>query len=439
MRANAATDPFAPRAQFLYFVFASVLAGVLIGLVGGAFRWVLERAEALRHVLAEDSHGLPGWGWLLPVTAVALCSLAGYAVVQLSPRAAGSGIHDLQLVWHADHTLPEPSVVPTRFVGGILSIGSGLVVGQAGPTVHLGSGIGSEVGRWFRLSDYHRKLLYTTVGGAGLAVAFNTPLGGAMFTLEEVTKSLRLRFILIVLVTTSVAVGVSHLFIPDRPEFQVPEPPSPNAQSLLIYLAFGLVTGLLGVGYNRLVMGALRRADASRLSPSLRATLIGAVVGLLLWVDPLMVGGGTEVTQVVLATGNLTLWSLLALIAVRILVGPLSYAAGTAGGLFAPALAIGALWGALVQSLAGPLLGAVGATPVILAIVGMTAFFAATIRAPLTGIVLVMEMTGTTSLAVGMFAASAAAVLAASLAGAPPIYESLRERMLQNASAGRAE
>lgn len=317
----------------------------------------------------------------------------------------------------------------------MVAIGSGLVVGREGPSVHLGASIGAEVGRWFRLTDYERKLLYTTVGGAGLAVAFNAPVGGALFTIEEVTRSFRIRVVLITLVSTSIAVGVSRFIEPSRPEFTVAAVSAPPLHALWAYLLFGLLTGALGVVSNAVTVGALRLADASRVPGAVRAAGIGAVIGLLLWFDPLLVGGGDEIAQLLLTGGQWSLWVLLGYLAVRFLAGPLSYAAGAPGGLFAPMLAIGALWGTLFHTVltgvGGPaVVAVVGDSPVPFAVVGMAALFTASVQAPLTGVVLIIEMTGTASMTTALFAGVAAALFAAVLLKGRPVYESLRERML---------
>lgn len=434
---GAERDPLVSRRSQLVFMVASLVAAVGIGLVGGAFRWCLERAAILRDIVAARSHELPGGGWYVPVLMVALGAALGQVFGRLNPRASGSGIQDVEAVWREQEDLPGPSVIPSRFVGGVIAIGSGMVMGREGPSVHLGSTIGAEVGRWFRLSDYERKLLYTTVGGAGLAVAFNAPIGGAMFTIEEVTKSFRTRIVLIMLATTSVAVGVSRFIEPNRPEFLVAQQAVPEISALWVYLVFGLLTGPLGVAYNALVVRLLAWADGSRIAPTVRATLIGAVIGLSLWIDPLTVGGGDAITQLILGGSQFTLWALLVYLVVRFLAGPLSYAAGTPGGLFAPLLAVGALWGSLFYAvLVGvggePVIAVVGSTPVPFALVGMVAFFTATIRAPLTGVVLIIEMTSTAALTTMMFAGAAGALLAAAVLQAVPIYDSLRERMLAN-------
>ena len=149
-----------------------------------------------------------------------------------------------------------------------------------------------------------------------------------------------------------------------------------------------------------------------------------------MFVYPLAVGGGDPLTQLILGGHHIVLTVVIGYLLVRFIAGPLSYSAAVPGGLFAPLLALGALWGLLFVGVFGFLWpGNVEALAVPMALVGMGAFFGASVRAPVTGMVLVIEMTATTSVAVPMMAATAAAVLAAYLVGSPPIYDSLRERM----------
>ena len=417
------------------FTVATLVAAIGIGLLGGAFRWCLEQAELMRMTLLDWAHGL-SWGWAVPIVVVATCAAIGHLFTRLAPRASGSGIQDVEAVWHEQEELPGASVLPSRFLGGVIAIGSGMVMGREGPSVHLGSTIGAEVGRWFRLSDYERKLLYTTVGGAGLAVAFNAPVGGALFTIEEVTKSFRVRVILVTLMSTSLAVWVSRFIVPEHADFTVAPIASPDVAVLAVYVLLGLLSGALGVAYNALVMGLLRRTDRMRMHATTRAALIGGLIGVLLWLDPLAAGGGADVAQLVLGEQPFTLWALVALLAVRFVAGPLSYASGTPGGLFAPLLALGALWGALFHTVAlaiggGGAADLLGTSLVPFALVGMVALFTASVRAPLTGIVLITEMTSTASLTLAMFAAAAAALFMTTALKGRPIYDSLRDRMLE--------
>ncbi len=181
--------------------------------------------------------------------------------------------------------------------------------------------------------------------------------------------------------------------------------------------------------YNRLVVEGIDRfAALRRPSPELRAAIVGGVVGLVLWFEPLGVGGGDRMAQRALG-GTIGISALVGYFLVRFLIGPWSYSAGTPGGLFAPLLAVGALWGVLAYRLLEPLVSALGTRPDALAIVGMAAFFAAVVRAPFTGIALIAEMTATTRLLLPMFAVCFAAVLVATLLRGEPVYDSLRARL----------
>ncbi|MEU9305314.1 ClC family H(+)/Cl(-) exchange transporter [Streptomyces sp. NPDC048269] len=425
--------PGAPRGGPAVYVVAAV-AGCLVGLVGASFRWCLVRAQELHGSLLSASERLAGPGWLIPVLTTAAGAAAACAVTRRVPLAAGSGIQDVEAVWRGERE-PQPVwLLPAKFAGGLIAMGSGLVLGREGPTVHMGAAIGAEAGRRTRMSAPDITLLHTSLAGAGLAVAFTAPLGGVLFVCEEVTKVVRARLVLLTLIGTATAVGCSQLLLGDRPIFQVPAHlAGPPVALLPAFLLFGAATGVLGAAYNRLVVGFLDLSDrVTRVGPVARAALIGAVVGLLTGIDPLLGSGGDELSGRLLG-GDLPVGTVLAgYLVVRFLAGPLSYAAGTPGGLFAPLLALGALWGALVHGLALPLLPGGGSGAVPFAIVGMAALFSAAVRAPVTGVTLVVEMTGSTSLVVPLFAACFAATLTADRMGSMPIYDSLRLRMAKS-------
>jgi chloride channel protein, CIC family len=410
----------------------AVLAGAVIGLIGGAFRWCLQTAEALRTDLVEWAQRLPGPGLLIPIVAVAACATAAALIARWEPLSAGSGIPHVESVFLGEARPASLRVLPARFIGGLLAIGSGMVLGREGPTVHMGATVGAEAARRTRLPGGEARMMQTALGGAGLAVAFNAPLAGVLFTLEEVTKSFRVPTVLATVLAAATAVGCSRVLLGDHPDFAVAPVAAPDVAWLPLFIVYGLLTGCLGAGYNGVLLWLVDRVDAiGRVPTPVKATIIGGTVGLALCAAPLTVGDGDSLTQMILGGHQFMLLAAAGLLVARFVSGPLSYSAVVPGGLFAPLLAVGALWGVVffgcfdavwpqdVTSLAIPM-----------ALAGMAAFFAATIRAPLTGIVIVMEMTATTSVAVPMLAASAAAVLAANTVGSAPIYDSLRSRML---------
>ena len=415
----------------------AALGGLVVGFVGGGFRWCLLRAEDARFSVLRWAHDLGGPGWLVPVVGVALAATIARLIVRRVPAAAGSGIQDVEAVWRGDADPPSLSVLPAKFVGGLVGIGSGLALGREGPTVHMGATVGAETGRRLKMSDAEVRLLQTAFGGAGLAVAFNAPLGGALFVFEEVTRVFRPRLILATLISCASSIAVMRIILADAPEFTVGEIATPPGAHLLVYVVFGLLVGCLGALYNRLVLGGLRFAERwRRIGAETQAAIIGALVGLLLFVDPFLSGDGAPLIQRVL-DGDLALVTLIGLFAARLAIGPISYAAGTPGGLFAPLLTVGALAGLLFHELLGSVPGATDPGAAY-AIVGMAAFFAAVVRAPFTGIVLVLELTANTTLIAPLFAASVAAVIAADFLRSEPIYDSLWERVLLRRGAIRS-
>ncbi len=403
--------------------------GVAVGAVGGAFRWTLLQADDARSSFVSWSHHTPLWGWLLPVALVAIGAAVARFTVRLVPDASGSGVQHVEAVWR-NEIEPSPwTVLPAKFVGGLLAIGSGLALGREGPTVHMGAVIGSESARRVGLGSTDRRVLQAAMGGAGLAVAFNAPLGGSFFVFEEIARSFKLRLTLVTLIGSAVAVAIERVILGNGTVFVANPVATPTGWLIAVYVVFGAATGALGVAYNRLVVGGIDRFAAfGRPSPELRAAVVGAVVGLVLWFEPIGVGGGDRMAQRALG-GAIGISALVGYFLVRFLIGPWSYSAGTPGGLFAPLLAVGALWGVLAYRLLAPLLPALGDHAEALAIVGMAAFFAAVVRAPFTGIALVAEMTATSALLLPMFAACFAAVLVATLLRGEPVYDSLRARL----------
>ncbi|GJF10149.1 voltage gated Cl- channel protein [Mycolicibacterium cyprinidarum] len=409
----------------------AIVAGVVIGFIGGAFRWCLNAANHLRIDLVHWAQLLPGPGWLVPMAAAATGATLAALIVRWMPLSAGSGIQHVEAVFRGEAKPPSLVLLPAKFIGGVLGIGSGLVLGREGPTVHMGAAIGAEAARRAKLPDTEVRMMQTALGGAGLAVAFNAPVGGTLFTLEEVTKSFRVKTVLATVFAAVTAVACSRFLLGNHPDFLVERIHAPALSWLPLFVIFGLLTGCLGAAYNLLVVWFLDQVGRVRRIPKVaKATIIGAIIGLAMFIYPLAVGGGDTMTQLILGGNRIVMPVVIGYLLVRFIAGPLSYSAGVSGGLFAPLLALGALWGLLFVGVFNTLWpGDEVALAIPMALVGMAALFGATVRAPVTGIVLVIEMTATTSVAVPMMAATAAAVLAAYVVGSPPIYDSLRRRM----------
>ena len=290
------------------------------------------------------------------------------------------------------------------------------------------------LGEIFRRNGDDCKVLLAAGAGAGLATAFNAPIAGAVFVLEELVRRFDTRITIATLGASAGAIAVARVLLGDAPDFHVEPLPYPGFGTVPIHLALGLVAGFLGVAYNRALLGTLAAAERLHRWPvELRAALIGAAVALLAWFAPGLVGGGDAITQRMLA-GTETVAMLSVVFLLRFGLGPLSYAAGTPGGLFAPMLVLGSQSGLFFGNLCYQWFPTVAPNPTALAVVGMAAFFTAVVRAPLTGIILVTEMTASFTLLLPMLGACFAAMLVPTLLRDAPIYDSLRERTLRKSA-----
>jgi CIC family chloride channel protein len=337
----------------------------------------------------------------------------------------------VEAVLHRELPQAPCQLIPVKFVGGLLAIGSGLALGREGPSVQMGASLAHWLGRAFRCPPSDCLVLLAGGAGAGLATAFNAPIAGAVFVLEELFRRFDTRIAVATFGASAGAIAVSRVFLGDQPDFTVEALPYPGFTTVTLYLFLGTLAGLAGVAYNRAILGALAATGRLRRWPvELRALVIGIAVGLIAWLGPTLVGGGDPLTQQALSGTNPVSWVVLVFL-LRFALGPLCYAARTPGGLFAPMLVLGAQGGLLYGSLCSYWATDYAPNPKAMAVVGMAAFFTAVVRSPLTGIVLAIELTGCFTLLLPMLSACFAAMLLPTLLHEPPIYDSLRENTLE--------
>src|SRR5271157_554195 len=410
---------------------ASILAGVLIGLVGGAFRYLLIAADSWRNALIAWAHRWPHIGWLAPVALGLVCvAVARLLVVQFAPAAEGSGIQRVEAVFSGEVKPAPPAILSVKFFGGLLAMGSGLALGREGPTVQMGASLSWLISRLLIKDDHDIRVIEAAGAGAGLAVAFNAPIGGSIFVFEELTSSFTPGLLVGTLAAASVAVWIMRLMLGNALDFAVQQVSLTQGWRAAPFLALGALLGAVGALYNAATVELLRLGDRlPNLSSVNRAAIIGATVGLAAWFAPSLVGGGDTLTQAILAD-RYAVGALVTIFLARLLIGPWSYAAGAPGGIFDPLLVLGASSGALFAGVLNHSMPQMELSPVAFAVVGMAALFSASVRAPLTGIVLTVEMTGRGDLTLALLGASLVAMVVAMLLKSEPIYETLKRRML---------
>ena len=425
----------------LTFAAAATVVGVLTGLMAATFRVVLEHAGGARLELVRWAHGSPLLGSALVVLGCAAAtSAAAWLVHRVEPHAEGSGIPRVEAVVEGRTPPGRFRILPVKYVGGALSIGSGLALGREGPSVQMGGTIAVIVGRVLRRSQSDVRLLVAAGAAAGLATAFNAPIAGGVFVLEELVRRFNPHTTLATLVASAAGFASAHVLLhhSTASDFHVSALPDPTLAQAPLVLAVGVTCGLLGVAYNAAVMKSLRLADTSRWSVVARAAVIGALVGAVGWIAPTVVGGGDNLTQQALL-GHGTVAGVVVLLVLRFVLGVLSYAACTPGGLFAPMLVLGSHLGLLVGLVGHVVAPQQTPDPAALALIGMAAFFTATVRAPVTGIVLATEMTASTTQLAPMLGACAIAMLTASTLRSTPIYDQLTRRAVSAFRVNAAE
>lgn len=409
----------------------AALVGLLSGGVALLFRAGLSGGERLRIHLTEWAQSFPLWGWVIPVLMAMAGAVISVALTRrFAPEAAGSGIPHLEAVLQRFRKLIWYRILPVKFFGGLIAIGGGLALGREGPTVQMGGAVGDAVSRLFRVPRRERMTLISAGAGAGLAAAFNAPLSGLIFVLEEVRRD----FQPVVFVAAFVAAAVSNIVAQigsgPFPVFSIPSYPVMPLPTLPVFAALGLLAGVVGVLFNTLLLAGgdfFRKLPRRAVLPAV--ALVGGAIGLTGWFAPRLLGGGHYLAETALR-GEGLLWMIPLFLLIRMALTVGSYSTGAPGGIFAPMLVFGSLLGLFVGRVAGDIFPDLGIVPGAFAVVGMAACFTAIVRAPLTGIVLIIEMTGNYSLMLPLLVSCIFAWAAAELFKSKPVYESMLERDL---------
>lgn len=410
----------------------AALVGVFAGIAALLFRAALTGADVFRNGLIAWAHGMPLLGWVFPVGFAVLGAALSVAMTRrYAPEASGSGIPHLEAVLRRFRKLEWKRVLPVKFFGGLLAIGSGLALGREGPTVQMGGAVGDAVSRWLKVSEKERLTLISAGAAAGLSAAFNAPLSGLMFVLEEVRRDFHPVVFGAAFLAAAIADIIARIGLGQFSVFAVPSYPLPPLSSLPIFAVLGIAAGGLGVVFNRgllTAVAAFRRVPPRFVFPVVAAT--GGAAGLAGWFSPVMIGNGHALAEVAL-NGRMLLAAIPLFFVVRFLLTVTSYGIGAPGGIFAPLLVLGAFIGLAVGQIAHHFSPDIAPIPAAFAVVGMAAYFTAIVRAPLTGIVLIIEMTENYSLMLPLLISCFCAYAIAELLKDVPVYEALLEEDLK--------
>lgn len=409
--------------------------GILIGLIGGliivAFRFALERAEVLRRLIYHEFQ--VGRGEFVVLWFVGLIGAAFILnwLVKIEPMAGGSGIPQVKGAILGTMKMKWLRILLTKFFGGVLAIGAGLSLGREGPSVQLGAVVGQGLSRLLGRTRMEEKYLLTSGASAGLAAAFNAPLSGVVFALEELHKNFSPAVLMSAIAAAVTADVVTQCFFGYGPIFQFSTLCSLPVRYYGIVLITGIIVGLLGNLFNRGLLKTLNLYESQTwLSGAGKAALPLMTAGMLGFFLPDILGGGNELVNQ-LASNPLGFSLLLLLFFGKFFFTMLSYGSGVPGGIFLPMLVLGALAGSFVSQLMLYLGQLEPQYTMNIVVLAMAAYFSAVVKAPVTGSVLIMEMTGSFNHLLPLILVSMIAYLVADLGKAKPVYEALLERALR--------
>ena len=403
------------------FLLLTLLIGALVGLIVVAFIEITGRFGA--RLYPPDA---AAWRrFLVPVIG---SLVMGYLLYKYFPDARGSGVPQTKAALYARGGYISFSTLLGKFFCTSVTLASGIPLGREGPAVQVGGGVASVLGRALGLRPERVKALLPVGAAAAVAAAFNTPLAAVLFALEEVVGDLHAPVLGSVVIASATSWGVLRLLLGNEPLFQVPQYQLVTSWELIAYGLLGIAGGVVSAAFTQLLLRLrvwFKRQPAKTVW--FQPVAGGLVVGVMGWFVPSVMGVGYQYVGDAL-NDSLTLKLMLTLLVLKLVATAVSYASGNAGGIFGPSLFLGAMLGGAVGSVAQHFFPSYVASPGAYALVGMGAAFAGIVRAPMTSVVMIFEITRDYAVIVPLMISNLVSYFISSRLRKEPIYEVLAEQ-----------
>jgi chloride channel protein, CIC family len=400
------------------FLVLTLVIGALVGLTVVAFIVLTERFGARIY-----PPGGAAWHRLLAPVVGSLTM--GYLLFKYFPNARGSGVPQTKAALYARGGRISLGTVFGKFFCTSVTLASGIPLGREGPSVQVGAGLSSVLGRALRLSPEKVKALIPIGAAAAVAAAFNTPLAAVLFALEEVVGDLHAPVLGSVVLASATSWAMLRLLLGNDPLFKVPQYQLVSPWEFAVYAVLGMLGGFVSVAFTQLLLRL--RAKFLRFPRNtlwFQPLFGGLLVGIMGWFVPQSLGVGYSYVGDAL-NGGIALKLMLLLLVLKLIGVTTSYASGNAGGIFGPSLFIGAMLGGGLGTVAHNLFPTSVAAPGAYALVGMGAVFAGIVRAPMTSVVMIFEMTRDYAVIVPLMIANLVSLFISSRLQHEPIYEVL--------------
>jgi len=400
------------------FLVLTLLIGALVGLTVVAFILLTERFGARLYPIGGSA-----WRRLLAPVAGSLAM--GFLLYRFFPDARGSGVPQTKAALFARGGRISLSTVLGKFFCTSATLACGIPLGREGPAVQVGAGIASVLGRKLGLRPEKVKALIPVGAAAAVAAAFNTPLAAVLFALEEVVGDLHAPVLGSVVLASATSWAILRLLLGNDPLFQVPQYQLVHPGELGMYAVLGVAGGFVSVAFTKLLLWMRARfLKFPRGTKWLQPVAGGLVVGVMGYFVPEVLGVGYKHVGAVL-NGGMALKLMCLLLVLKLFAVATSYASGNAGGIFGPSLFLGAMLGGIVGTAAQHLLPGYAASPGAYALVGMGTAFAGVIRAPMTSVVMIFEITRDYAVIVPLMISNLVSFFISARFQKQPIYEVL--------------
>jgi CIC family chloride channel protein len=389
----------------LFISLLCVLVGIIAGLGSVGFRYLIDFFYNLffHGTLSFKAVGaispISRWGkWVVFVPAVGLM-VANFITEKWAPEAKGHGVPEVMGAVAEDRGKIRPVVALVKIFASAITIGGGGSVGREGPIVQIGSSFGSSLGQIFKLSSRETIILVGAGAAGGIGATFNAPIGGVMFALELILPEYSIMTIMPLVISSIVATFVSTFFLGTNPAFIIPEYAMVASYELFFHIILGILAGIISVIFIKSVYGFEDFINKIKINTFFKSAIGGVLIGLIglitlkLFGEYYIFGVGYEFMDYVLANKAVSIGLLLSMVVLKIIANSLTLSCGGSGGIFAPALFLGAALGAIVGLLVNVLFPGNAGSVAAYALVGMAAMVSGVTGGVITSIIMLFEMT----------------------------------------------
>ena len=431
--------------------FEGALVGIFTGAIVAALRYLLDEADIYRPIIFAHVDSLGKI--ILAVFVMILIATILEKAIRFDAQVAGSGVPQIKGILQGRAQMIKPfRLLAVKFFATLLAIGAGMSLGRAGISVQFGATVGNFFSKIIYANNRHHEaiegnFLLTAGAGAGLAAIFNAPLAGVIFCIEELRKRFSQEILIATITAAVVASFVVKIVFGVRPVFETITATPLNMPTVMttptlemvaalsatplkfaaLFILLGMICGVAGAIFYRALIFSLDTYDRLKIFSAKRfliPLLLAIPIGIKI---PQVLGCGNVLVDEILVS-HLALSLLIILLAVKIFYTLICFGTNAPGGLFLPVLIIGALIGNVFARLGNSLHLFTADWTTLFIIFGMAAFFAAVVKAPVTGSILILELTGQFEHLVGLIVVSGAAFFISDLCGGEPIFSALLER-----------